>query len=130
MSFSGITTTLLVRNGLPCDSWLTGLAGCFEVLLDDRPKPDQHVSVGHLDVGRRDLFLELLKERARLIGGHGPGSLVPHALTPFCGTQAQVGARKPASSQSVPGADDGEERSHIDGALRPAGQPYADEENR
>jgi hypothetical protein len=24
---------------------------------------------------------------------------------------------------------DGEERSHIDGALRPAAQPYADEEN-
>src|SRR4051794_15791623 len=75
---------------------LVALALGLQVLFNDRPEPDQHVSVLHLDLRGRDLLLELLKEGACLFDGNCPGSPVPHALASFRRIWPNIGAEKPS----------------------------------
>jgi hypothetical protein len=82
------------------------LALGLQILFDDRLEPDQNVSVCHLDLRRRDLLLELLKECARLDGGHCPGSPVRHVLASIRRIWPDVGAEKPSfKSEQAPSAD-------------------------
>src|SRR3954454_9292814 len=52
-----------------------------EVLLDEGPQADQHVTMMDLDLRRPDPVFDLLQERARLVLGHGPAT-VPHKIPP------------------------------------------------
>src|SRR5215204_7619830 len=81
------------------------LALGLQILFDDRSEPDQNVSVCHLDLRRRDLLLELLKECARLDGGHCPGSPVRHVLASIRRIWPDVGAEPSFKSEQAPSAD-------------------------
>src|SRR5215211_5781176 len=56
----------------------------------------------HLNLRRCDLLTKELEERARLIGGHGPGTRLPHCSYPS-GTYVEVGVEVSAIKIEIGG---------------------------